>query len=98
MFAQDHWFLDKTPLFRTNSEDEHWDHHAVGATINLQTHASDVTNHFGSSVHIYELDNDDESDHHEGTTSSSEPAPAHPSPLWNFPWWRIGTTEDATEN
>ena len=60
MFAQDHWFLDKTSLFRTNSEDEHWDHHAVGATINLQTHASDVTKHFGSSVHIYELDNDDE--------------------------------------
>jgi len=60
VFAQDHWFLDKTSLFQTNSEDEHWDHHAVGATINLQTHASDVTKHFGSSVHIYELDNDNE--------------------------------------
>ena len=103
--------------------------------MNLQTHASDVTSHFGSSVHIYELDKDDESDHHEGTTSASESAPTHPtaainhqthtsdamnhvgssvrsyeledaheeaheyaSARWNFPWWRIGPTEDATEN
>jgi hypothetical protein len=135
MFAQDHWFLDKTTLSRTNSEEEHWDHHAVGSTMNLQTHASDATSHFGSSVHIYELDKDDESDHHEGTTSPSKSAPTHPtaainhqthtsdamnhvgssvrsyeledaheeaheyaSALWNFPWWRIGPTEDATEN
>jgi hypothetical protein len=55
-------------------------------------------NHFGSSVHIYELEDDDEYAHDEGATSSSIPSPERTSSLWNFPWWRIGATEEATEN
>ena len=98
MFAQDHWFLDKTPRLQTDSEEGHWDHQAVDATINHQTHTSDAMNHFGSSVHIDELEDDDEYAHDEGATSSSKPSPERTSSLWNFPWWRIGATEEATEN
>ena len=55
MFAQDHWFLDKTPRLQTNSEEERWNHQAVDATFT----------HFGSSVHICELEDDDEYAHGE---------------------------------
>ena len=94
MFAQDHWFLDKPPRLQTDSEEEHWDHQAVDTTFT----------HVGSSVHICELEDDDEYAQVEyipdtlGATSSSKLSPERTSSLWNFPWWRIGATEEATEN
>ena len=90
--AQDHWFINE-PAGQSSSSHGQWDRRLVGALRPLCETLQDT--HFDSSVRIYELDNDDESNSND---EDDEITPERKPALWNFPWWRIGSTEEASDS